>query len=157
MKFFNSLILAVLICSNSIAQTSVEIFGDKQIVLPSDCFFKVNENSSEFSCPSGTDTLRSISFHSPDFIETGFNNIISGVEGFNNESTDLGSNMYLQDPVTKTISGYTHYLTGLVVNNEPQYSYEICTDKSCLKVHSNSEYFIQSIISQLVEETLFTK
>jgi hypothetical protein len=65
--------------------------------------------------------------------------------------------MYLQDPVTKTISGYTHYLTGLVVKNEPQYSYENCTDKSCLRVHSNSEYFIQSIISQLVEETLFTK
>ena len=147
MRLFNSLILVVLICSNSIAQTSVEIFGDKNIILPPHCYFVVNENSSEFRCPSGTDTLRSISFHSPDFIETGFSKIASGVEDFNIESTDLASSMFLQEPVTRTIAGYTHYLTVLEVKNEPHYSYEVCSSKSCMRVYANSEYFVQSIIS----------
>jgi hypothetical protein len=151
------LLLLVIFSFYSLAEIKISIFKDKQLTLPSHCYFNVREDASEFWCPSEFDKIRSVSFHSLDYVEKGHIDLNAVVKEFNLESTDLGNNMYLLNPIKQKMVGYTHYLSNLTVNNSPYYSYDVCSDRNCLRVRANDKVFIENLLLQIVTNTLFSE
>tara|TARA_R100000687_G_scaffold83708_1_gene89713 strand:+ start:41284 stop:41748 length:465 start_codon:yes stop_codon:yes gene_type:complete len=153
-KYFG--LILILFSASASTETTVKAFIGGQFVLPSNCYFIVRGgNENDFTCPSGVDRFRSVTFPKRD--EVSERSMRQSANKINEASEEDSNDFRAVSVKSELIDDKKHYLNIWELGGIRHFSYTVCEFHSCVRISSIEMEFIENIVLQFSPKTISAK